>query len=123
VEQKNNRCVRNYIGYYRFDTSAEREALAGVYRFLCPLLNYFLPTVKLVDKTRIGGKVRKVYDKPMSPYQRLMGYPDLASGVKEELTRCYRLYNPVILQQEVNRAINRLLTVHTQEALPAAVQV
>jgi hypothetical protein len=51
-EQKNNRCVRNYVGYYRFDTPAEREAPAAVYRFLCPLLNCFLPTVKLVDKIR-----------------------------------------------------------------------
>jgi hypothetical protein len=123
VEQKNNRCVRNYVGYYRFDTPAEREALAAVYRFLCPLLNYFLPTVKLVNKTRMGGKVRKVYDKPMSPYLRLMGYCDLAPGVKEELSRRYRSYNPVILQQELNRAINRLLKVHAQEALPPPVQV
>ena len=60
VEQKNNRCVRNYIGYYRFDTTLERDALSRVYQSLCPLLNYFLPTVKLVNKTRIGSKIHKV---------------------------------------------------------------
>jgi hypothetical protein len=30
-------------------------------------LNYFLPTVKLIDKTRVEAKVRKVYDRPQSP--------------------------------------------------------
>jgi hypothetical protein len=44
--------------------------LSAVYRSRCPLLNYFLPTVKLIDKQRVGSKVRKVYDQPMSPCQR-----------------------------------------------------
>jgi hypothetical protein len=64
VEQKNNQCVRNYVGYYRFDTPAERDALAAVYRVLCPLLNYFLPTIKLMNKTRVSVKVRKVSHQP-----------------------------------------------------------
>jgi hypothetical protein len=38
VEQKNFTCVRNLVGYYRFSSSAERDALATVYRPLCPLL-------------------------------------------------------------------------------------
>jgi hypothetical protein len=72
VEQKNLKCVREYVGYRRFDTPAELQALAAVYRSRCPLLNYFLPTVKLIDKTRVGAKVRKVYDQPRNPYQRLL---------------------------------------------------
>jgi hypothetical protein len=85
VEQKNLTCVREYAGYHRFDTPCEHQALARVYRSLCPLLNYFLPTIKLIDKSRVGSKVRKVYDKPMSPYQRLMACPDLPDEVKAEL--------------------------------------
>ncbi|MDR3276234.1 MAG: transposase, partial [Treponema sp.] len=99
VEQKNLKCVRDYVGYRRFDTPSECQALAAVYRALCPLLNYFLPTIKLIDKSRVGSKVRKVYDKPMSPYQRLMASPDLSGMVKAELTRRYQSYNPVFLQQ------------------------
>jgi hypothetical protein len=104
------------VGYYRFTTPEERDALAAVYRSLCPLLNYFMPTMKLVDKTRIGAKVRKVYDKPMSPYQRLMGYPKLPEEVRTELIRRYRSYNPVVLQREVNAAITALIDIHTQQA-------
>jgi hypothetical protein len=74
AEQKNFTCVRNFVGYYRFCSAAQTDALAAVYRSLCPLLNFFMPTVKLVSKTRI----KKVYDKKVvSPYQRLMASPDL----------------------------------------------
>jgi hypothetical protein len=71
-------------------------------------LNYFLPAVKLVEKRRAGSKVRKVYDKPISPCRRLMASPGLSDEVKEELERRYRSYNPVLLQQEVHRAVGAL---------------
>ncbi|MDR0642779.1 MAG: transposase, partial [Treponema sp.] len=60
VEQKNFKCIRDYVSYRRFDTPAELQTLAQLYRSLCPLLNYFLPSVKLIDKQRVGSKVRKV---------------------------------------------------------------
>jgi hypothetical protein len=117
VEQKNLKCVRDYVGYRRFDTPSEHQTLASVYRSLCPLLNYFLPTIKLVDKTRVGSKVRKVYDKPVSPYQRLMASPDLSDAAKAELTRRYQSYNPVLLQQEVHQAVSALMELNQQKAL------
>jgi transposase InsO family protein len=117
VEQKNLACVRDYVGYARFDTASEREILASVYHALCPLLNYFLPTVKLIDKTRVGSRVRKVYDQPVSPYQRLLSSPDLPEKAKAELKRQYQCYNPVLLQQEVHRAVDTLMDLHRQKDL------
>jgi hypothetical protein len=117
VEQKNLRCVRNYVGYRRFDTPAEHQALAGVYAALCPLLNYFLPTGKLIDKQRVGSRVRKVYDQPMSPYQRLMASPSLPKEAKEELTRRCQSYNPVLLQEEVHRAVSALMELNHRKDL------
>ena len=38
-------------------------------------LNLYLPSVKLVKKVRVGAKVRRVYDAPQTPWQRV-----LASG-------------------------------------------
>ena len=110
VEQKNNSCVRNYIGYDRFSTPAHRDALARVYRSLCPLLNYFMPNIKLLSKTRVGSKIKKVYDKNvLSPYQRLLASKDLSDEVKLELTRRYKSYDPVMLQQEVHDAVDALM--------------
>jgi hypothetical protein len=110
VEQKNNSCVRNFVGYDRYTTPAHRDALAAVYRSLCPLLNYFIPTIKLLSKTRVGSKIIKVYDKNvLSPYQRLLASPDLSDEVKAELARRYEQYNPVKLQQEVHDAVETLM--------------
>ena len=118
VEQKNNSCVRNFIGYDRFSSADERDALATVYHSLCPLLNYFIPTIKLLSKTRVGSKIKKVYDKNiLSPYQRLLASPDLSDQVKEELTRRYRMYNPVVLQREVHDAVNALMSLSKDKKL------
>lgn len=119
VEQKNNACVRNYVGYYRFDTASERDALNSVYHSLCPLLNYFMPTMKLIRKIRVGSKIHKVYEKtPKNPYQRLLESSTLSDDIKKELFRRYKTYNPILLQQQVHETINSLLLVHEKKFLP-----
>jgi transposase InsO family protein len=119
AEQKNNACVRSYAGCYRFDSPAERDALNMLYQSLCPLLNYFLPTMKLIEKVKSGSRVRKVYEKiPKSPCQRLLESPDLSDEVKVELKQRFKRYNPVLLQKQVHRAVNALMTVYERKSLP-----
>ena len=66
--------------------------------------------MKLLRKTRVGSKIKKVYDKNvLSPYQRLLTSPDLSDEVKTELTRHYKQYNPVRFQQEVHKAVDALM--------------
>jgi hypothetical protein len=121
VEQKNHPCVRGIVGYYRFTDTVERDALAVVYRSLCPLLNYFMPTQKLLSKTRVGSKIKKVYDKKvLSPYQRLMASPDLADEYKTELSRRYAIHDPVKLQQEVHDAVAALIALNKTKNLEGA---
>jgi len=113
VEQKNFSCVRNFVGYYRYSSATEVAALADAYRSLCPLLNFFMPTQKLKSKTRVGSKVKKVYDKNIqSPYQRLLASPDISDEVKLELNRRYVLYDPVRLQQKVHKVIDTLMSLN-----------
>jgi hypothetical protein len=70
-----------------------------------------MPTQKLLSKTRLGSKIKKVYDKNIqSPYQRLLASADLSDEVKLELTRRYSQYNPVRLQQEVHDAVDALMS-------------
>jgi hypothetical protein len=105
--------VRNFIGYYRFCTAEQRDALAAVYRSLCPLLNFFMPTLKFISKTRVGSKIKKAYDtKVISPYQRLMASPDLCDEAKAELARRFVLYNPVKLQPEVHHTVDALVSLN-----------
>jgi hypothetical protein len=112
AEQKNNAFVRNYVGYWRYDTQEELDALNRVYQFLCPLVNFFIPNKKLVSKSRVGSKIVKVYDKTLkTPYQRLME-SSLAEEEKAGLSAQRALLNPVELQYNLNQAIDKLLAVY-----------
>jgi hypothetical protein len=112
AEQKNNAFVRNYVGFLRYDTLKECDALNRVYEFLCPLVNYFIPNKKLLQKTKVGSKVVKVYDKELkTPYRRLME-SSLTDAEKERLTAQRVLLNPVELQYNLNHAIDNLLEIY-----------
>ncbi|PIZ69152.1 MAG: transposase, partial [Candidatus Portnoybacteria bacterium CG_4_10_14_0_2_um_filter_44_20] len=74
IEQKNHTHVRRLVGYSRYDTLKERDLLNDLYRNEWRLYkNFFQPVIKLVLKERVGGKIHRVYDKPKTPYQRLLG--------------------------------------------------
>jgi hypothetical protein len=64
VEQKNYSVVRRAVGYYRYDTGEELKILNELYGYLRLYSNFFQPGMKLLQKTKIGSKVSKKYDKP-----------------------------------------------------------
>ncbi|MDR0706878.1 MAG: hypothetical protein LBF60_03245 [Treponema sp.] len=77
AEQKNNAFVKNYAGYARFDSEPELAALPEARKYLCPLLNFFIPHKKLLSKTHAGSKTVKVYDTPKTPRRRHRDAPRL----------------------------------------------
>jgi hypothetical protein len=104
-----NAFVRNYVGLARYDTEKEYDALGQVYACLCPLLNFFAPNKKLLGKTAAGSKTVKAYGKNLkTPYQRLME-SSIPQELKDRLTAARALYNPVLLRQNVHRAVNALI--------------
>jgi hypothetical protein len=111
VEQKNGDIVRKMIGYSRFDTDSEYKALAEAYRFLCPLINYWYPTLKLIGKEKLpSGRYKRIYEKqPKTPYHRLLESSDVSEKDKEELRRGASLLNPVELKKAFNKAREALL--------------
>jgi len=111
VEQKNDIAVRRNVGYYRFDTDAEYEALQEVYTHLCPLLNYFYASVKLVEKIRNGPHVKKVYEAPKPPYQRMLDSPHVPEDIKTELRRRAQLLHIVKQKRLVDQAVAKLLRI------------
>ena len=108
AEQKNYDAVRKTVGYFRFDTQAEQEALAEVYTYLCPLYNYWYPSFSLIDKVKqADGRYKKVYEKaPVTPYQRLLESPLVSDECKGELKRRKGEQNPVVLNTKLNEAVN-----------------
>ena len=101
VEQKNYTVVRKTVGYMRHDTDKELEILNRLYSYLRLYTNYFLPTMKLSQKTRTGSKVVKRYEEPKTPYQRLLESPSLDRRVKQRLKVEYSNLNPAQLKREI----------------------
>jgi hypothetical protein len=79
-----------------------------VYTSLIPTLNFFMPVQKLKSKIRAGSKEIKIYDEARSPFQRLVESGKLSRGRADSLQARYAFYNPVQLQQNVNKAVLRL---------------
>lgn len=101
VEQKNYTVVRKTVGYGRHDTDKELELLNRLYSYLRLYTNYFLPSMKLSQKTRIGSKVVKRYEEPKTPYQRLLESPSVDRRVKQRLRVEYNKLNPAQLKREI----------------------
>jgi hypothetical protein len=73
IEQKNWTHVRKIFGYGRFESEVACEAMNDLYRNeLRFFQNVFQPSVKLVKKVRRGARVTRVYDKPKTPWQRVL---------------------------------------------------
>ena len=124
VEQKNGDIVRKSVGYYRYDTDAETEALQEVYKYLCPLVNFWYPSIKITGKERLeNGRYKKTYDAPKTPYQRLLESPDLPDDIKAELRRRAALVNPVTLKRLENKALARLLKLNKEKDIITSVPI
>lgn len=108
VEQKNWSVVRRFVGYARYDTPAALETLNALYRILRDYQNFFMPSMKLQEKTRDGARIQKRYDDAQTPYQRLLQSPQIAAGVKQRLTRYYQTLNPAALHRQI-RALQKKL--------------
>ena len=104
VEEKNFTAVRNYVGHYRYDNEKERAVLNELYVYLRLYLNYFQPQMKLKSKKRIGAKIIKKYNRPVTPYQRLLYLKEINGDKKKQLKLIYSQLNPF----ELNRKIEEL---------------
>jgi len=108
VEQKNWSMVRRLVGYDRYSSRTALEALNRVYNLLRLYVNFFQPVMKLVDKTRHGAKVHKVYDTAQTPYQRLLKAGVLTETKRHELAAAYHGLNPASLLKQINENLEHL---------------
>jgi hypothetical protein len=108
VEQKNGNVVRRLIGHERYSSNKAYQCLDRLYYLVRLYVNFFQPTMKLLDKTRHGAKVHKVYETARTPYQRLLKLGALTKEKQAELTIIYRGLNPVRLLKQINDMLEQL---------------
>src|SRR3989338_4680527 len=109
IEEKNWTHVRKIVGYDRLDTLDELNILNSLYSGSLRLyMNYFQPVMRLKAKNRIGGLLKKQYDDPKTPYQRLLRSRSISKDKKQQLTEKYLNLNPVKLKADIQRHLTLL---------------
>lgn len=106
VEQKNWTHVRQLFGYDRVDDPILIPLMNEIYKaYWNPLQNFFTPVLKLKSKERIGGRIKKVYDEPKSPYKRLLESNYVPEAQKIKLKDAYTVKNPIYLKKELDKKL------------------
>ncbi|HET9268116.1 MAG TPA: DDE-type integrase/transposase/recombinase [Vicinamibacterales bacterium] len=124
IEQKNWTHVRKLLGYVRYDTPTARTAIHALYRGDLRLLtNFFLPSVKLVRKTRIGSRIRRVYDAPQTPLDRVLAYPELRPEIAAALRRQRARLDPFTLARGIERQLDQIYALASARRVPAPAPV
>ncbi len=110
IEEKNWSVVRQYLGYNRFDRPELAAQLNAIYTTEWRLLmNFFIPSTKLIEKYRDRSRTIKRYDRPKTPYQRILKSKAIPGKNKQELEQLFKTLNPFEIQQTVQRNIMAFL--------------
>lgn len=110
VEQKNWTHVRQLLGYQRMEDPELVERINEVYReYWEPLHNYFLPSTKLVEKSRTGAKIKRQHDTPQTPVARLLKSSKLTREAKARLRGEKKKHNPFKLQRDLEQRLRAIL--------------
>ena len=68
--------------------------------------------MKLVSKERMGGRTKRKYGTPTTPYQNLIQSGQLSKEAEEQLMRAYHPLNPTTLKRDIDANINKLIQTH-----------
>ena len=101
VEQKNWARVRELVGYYRYDTTAELAKLNEIWELDAAFANYFLPQQKLIFKQRNGAKVTKRYDIAKTPHQRAVTHPEVRKRPIITMNAAFKRLQPAALSRQI----------------------
>ena len=110
VEQKNFDTVRKLVGYVRYSSPQALQALNQLYRVQGLLQNYVLPSQKLLEKKRVGSRVTKRYDPPLTPAERVLRHPQISLEVKAKVRKVLASLDPLALADQVAELQRRLFS-------------
>lgn len=123
IEQKNWTHVRKHMGYLRYDSEAALATMNAVYADLRLLQNLFLPSVKLLEKVRVGARVRRRYGPAQTPFERVLACPQADPAKVATLTRQRDTIDPFALAARIDAQLQHLysLAAHRAPAGPSPV--
>jgi len=108
VEQKNGAIIRRMVGHDRYCGVVACQALSHLYQAARLYVNYFQPSYKLRDKSRDGFRVKRSYEPPATPCDRLLKHPAIHEQIKEKLRRRRQQLDPVKLLHRIRQGQSAL---------------
>lgn len=110
IEQKNLTHVRKVFGWKRIDSATAIEAMNDLYRNELRLfMNHFQPSVKLVERIRVGSRVRREYSKPKTPFERLVELGALTPEQIASMTAERARLDPFALSSAIESKVAAIL--------------
>jgi hypothetical protein len=123
IEQKNWTHVRRLMGWERYDTHEAVEAMNDLYgQELRLWLNLFLPSVKLLKKVRVGSRVRRVYEKPRTPFERVQACSQADQEQVARLQEIRKRLDPFQLAGTIERKLDRIYRLANRRLSPKAAE-
>ena len=83
-------------------------------------LNLFLPSVKLLKKVRVGSRVRRVYDGPKTPFDRVVASKHGDAAQLSILKELQRSLDPFQLAKVIDRKLERIYRLANRRLSPKA---
>ena len=88
-----------------------RAAIDDLYRNELRLFqNLFLPSVKLERKERVGSRLRRHYEAPQTPFQRVAASPVADPERVAELRRRRETFDPFELSATIQAKLERIFS-------------
>ena len=118
VEQKNGAVIRRLVGHDRLSGVVAGQALAHLYQAARLYVNYFQPSFKLRGKERHGAKVKRTYEPPATPCERLLQHPSIDDEIKAELRSQRSQLDPVTLLHSIRQSQAALAALVSGDSSP-----
>jgi hypothetical protein len=119
IEQKNWTHVRKVLGYLRYDSPAAQQAINELYQNELQIFqNLFLPAMKLIKKTRVGSKLKRCYDKPQTPLERVLQCPQADPVKVQQLKRLRDKTDPFELAKRIEQKLQRIFAMANPRISP-----
>jgi len=119
IEQKNYTHVRKILGYLRYDSGPAQKAVNELYQNELRIFqNLFLPAMKLSKKTRVGSKLKRHYDKPQTPLERLLKCPQADPIKVQQLKQLRDQTDPFELAKRIEQKLERIYQLANQRVSP-----
>ena len=109
VEQKNWTHVRKLLGYGRYDRQHVLDAINDLYiHELRWFQNIFQPSMRLVEKVRVGSRIKRKYDTAKTPLRRVIESGQGDPVKLRELQELRRQINPFKLSLIVDQKLKAI---------------